>query len=316
LQEFASGRDLADFFTRGNAVLRPKKSKFVLKVISGLRASLVARLQIVGVCSISERPVLTEEEPTNEIVPERQSSDTSAFDDIYVPGIGVRGALGDDGPESFQCWSSIREGCSRGAAFVSRSTIQTFGNVRRTRSRLAVKLTRIGIEIQTVIGHRRKFLVHLRNCAGRDLRKTQKRLTNTGQNTVRNLRSASNNKLSLSQPVTECVARVLQGTRFRLLRVAETTKAQIHGASKYRLSLPPIPVTVLRNSHRTHSLLVTIMVGARNRLRAAAHYNPRLWISANYKLDLTRLRRAASALAVLLVMLVFVIQEIVMVVKH
>jgi hypothetical protein len=177
---------------------------------------------------------LTEDERTNEVVQEELPVETPALDDIYVPGIGVRAALEDTGPEISDSWSLIAGGCARRAAFVNRWSVRTFGSLRRAGSRLVERFTRFGTEIQTAHTHWPRFPMLRANSTWRDLRQTRECLVHVVQTVVSRLRSALKNKLALSVLLTEAVARLLQETRSLLLRAAQIGSAQIDKATKHQ----------------------------------------------------------------------------------
>ncbi len=246
---------------------------------------------------------LAEDAQTNEVVRKLQSNETPTFDDIYVPGIRVRGALSDDGAESSDFGSGVGERCARRVSSVNRWAIRTFGNVRRVGSRLAVRLTRINT--QPGLRYRPKFMAHLTNLHGRDLRQTQRYLFKATQSAISMLRNATRNKVAFSALLTETIS-----------RISRSASTQIHRANEYRPSLPPIAGTVAQNLRRAQSFARGAVVGSRNRLLTDANYKVLLRFAARHKPDLPTLRRAAAPLAILLVMVVFVIQEIVLVIKR
>src|ERR1700686_2897228 len=104
-----------------------------------------------------------EDDRMNGVASELQGSTATAFDDIYLPGIGVRGALSDDAAESSDFRSNIGETCIRWAALVNGWAIRTVRSVRRIGSRLVVKVTNIDIGSQTGIKYRPKFPTQVTN---------------------------------------------------------------------------------------------------------------------------------------------------------
>jgi hypothetical protein len=256
---------------------------------------------------------LAKHNPLNEMR-ELHSNEAPTFDDIYVPGIGVRGALDDDA-ERFDFRSDVRERFARGAAFVSHWAMRTFGAVRGIRSRLAIQLMKTDTQTQTAATYRSKLLRRLKNSHGPDLQRIKSTLYGA-RNAVNTFRIATKTKLALSPPLAQSVNRSWQGIRPWLLRGTQIINAQIHRANQYRQSLPPIRATLVRNVRGTPSFLRSAVIGTRNRLRADAHYKVLLRVSASYKPDLATLRRAAAPLAILLVMVVFVIQQIVVVIQR
>jgi hypothetical protein len=82
------------------------------------------------------------------------------------------------------------------------------------------------------------------------------------------------------------------------------------------MSLPAVSLDVDRNLRRGQSFLRTAAVSSKNRLLTSTNYKALFRVSASYKPDLPALRRAAAPLAILLVMMVFVIQEVVTALKR
>ena len=257
---------------------------------------------------------LAEDAQMNEVVRKLQSNETPRFDDIYVPGIGVRGALSDDGAESSDFRSGVGERCARGAAFLNRWAMRVFGNVRRVGSRLAVRLTRINT--QPAVGYRPKFMAHLTNPHGRDLQQTQRYLFKATQSALSMLRNATRKKLAFSALLTETISRILRKTRSWWQHISRSASAQIHRANQYRLSLPPIAAIVAHNLRPAQSFARGAVVSSRNRLLTDANYKALLRFAVRHKPDVPTLRRATAPLAILLVMVVFVIQEIVLVIRR
>jgi hypothetical protein len=251
----------------------------------------------------------------NGVASELQGSRATAFDDIYVPGIGVRGALSDDAGECSDFRSSIGETCLRGAALVNGWAIRTARNVSRIGSRLAVKVTNIKVGSQTAIKYRPKFPTRVKNRSTRYLAQTGSNLSDAIQTAISRFRSATS-ALALLLPRRETVTRIRQEIQFWLLRVAQSTSVQIQKANRFRLSRSAISKIETRNLRCTPSFLSSTMVDARNRLRVDARYRVTLRSFASCKLDLSTSRRAAAPLAILLIMVVFVIQQIAVAVKH
>ena len=248
-------------------------------------------------------------------VGELQSATAPAFDDIYVPGIGVRGALSDDAEEGSDFRSRVAQGWGRGAELVYAWVSQTVGNFRRVGSLLAVKITRISIGSQVAISRRPKFLTQLTNWRVRYLPQTERSLSNVVQRAVSKLRDGTR-VWALSVPRREAVRQIGQKTRARLLRVSHICCTQIQRVRQFPLPLPPFPEDVARNLRRTSSFLRRAAGNSKARLRINGNYQGMLRTLASAKSDLQTLRRAAAPLAILLAMVVFVIQQIVVVTKR
>ena len=255
----------------------------------------------------------SEPDRINEVAPDLQGSTATAFDDIYLPGIGVRGALSDDAAESFDFRSNVGETCIRWAALVNNWAIQTVRSVRRIGSRLVVEVTNIGS--QTAIKYSSKSLTQVTNWHTRYLPHSGWNLSNALQTAISRFRSATS-ALALLSPRSKSVTRIRQEIQSRLLRVAQSTSVQIQRADRFRLSPSAFSETVARNLRVTQSFLSTVVVDARSRPRIHASYRVMLRTFVICTPDLPTLRRTAAPLAILLIMVVFVIQQIAVAIKH
>ena len=256
-----------------------------------------------------------EDDRINEVASQLQSSTAAAFDDIYVPGIGVRGALSDDAAESSDFRSNIGETCIRWAALVNGRAIRTVRRARRIGSRLAVKVTSIDIRNKIAIKYRPKFLTQVTNWHTRYLPQSGWDFSNALQTAISRFRSATSALAFLPQR-SKTVTRIRQEIQSCLLRVAQSTGAQIQRAERFRWNSSAISETMARNLRCTHSFLSNVVVDARNRLRVDASYRVMLRAFDNCTPDLPALRRTAAPLAILLIMVVFVIQQIAVAIKH
>lgn len=256
-----------------------------------------------------------EDDRIKEVASEQQGSAATAFDDIYLPGIGVRGALSDDAAEGSDLRSGISETCIRWATVVNSRAARTVRGIRSTGSRLVVKVTDIDIRSQTAIKYRPKFPARVTNWYNRSLPQSGRDLSNTLQAAVRRFRSATG-ALALSPSRSKAVTRIRQEIRSWLVRVAQNISTQIQRANRLRPSPPAMSQTVARNLRGTQSFLSKVAVDARNRLRGHASYRVTRRFFVNCTPDLPSLRRGAAPLAILLIMVVFVIQQIAVAIKH
>jgi hypothetical protein len=254
----------------------------------------------------------------NEVGTEQSNKETPTFDDIYVPGIGVRAALDDDGPAGPGFLSEVAQRRTRATAFLNRRAIRTIENVRGVGTRLASTLRTAGAEIRTA-ARRPRFRVHLASSPRRTLKRIHSRLLNATRKADARLRSTTR-KLAVSTVLaTSAAGRKLRIVGARSLRVMRSASVPVHRASQYRLrlpSIPPLPAAIDRNLRRAQSSLRSALTGAGNRLRPVAAYkvSPRFY--ANQRLDPLMLRRALPPLAVLAVIVMFVIEEIATVVRR
>lgn len=256
-----------------------------------------------------------EDDRINEVAPDLQGSPATAFDDIYLPGIGVRGALSDDAAESSDFRPNIGGTCIRWAAVVNGRAIRTVRSVRRIGSRLVVKVTNINIRIKAAVKHRPKFPTQMTNWHARYLPQTGWHPSNVFQAAIRRFRSATS-ALALLPTRSKTVTRIRQEIQSWLRGVAQSTSIQIQRVDRFRLSPSAISETAVRHLRSTQSFLSNVVLDARNRLRVDASYSVRLRAFVNCRPNLPALRRNAAPLAILLIMVVFVVQQIAVAVKH
>ena len=248
----------------------------------------------------------------NEEVSAQQNRDNSEFDDIHVPGLGVRGALADDGPQPSRVWSRARDAYSRRSEFlgqwtsrtasVGQWTSRTAKDVRLAGSRQVVKLTKIGNECKVAVIDGRKFAGTMASSARVRFQTMHVRLAAGTHIAALKLRGEVKHRLAPS------FARSLRESRARFLRVAQTASVHIDRARTQRW--PRILGELRRHSGRAKVFLAgkADLLEARVRRPVVAQFNSRR--SRNLHLDLATWRRASPALAALLVIAAFVFQLI------
>jgi hypothetical protein len=240
-----------------------------------------------------------EQEPDNESCP---------LEHIYIPGIGVRDALGSDSAESPDFWRKFREEYARRATLVSCFAIWSFANASRVVSSLSAQVMSVRTKFEAALTPRPNFSGRLRESAHQYRRRVQSSVTSSIQSVGSRLREIPKYRLPSTAPLVRSTAMILHGAQSRLLCGGR----KIRGAIDSRLSLPAL-LTESKNRHlrKAHSFLRSAAVSARNLLQATDRYRVSVRFSDNYTADLTRLRRAVPALAALLVMIVFVIQALI-----
>ena len=269
---------------------------------------------------------------------EQSCNESPTFDDIYVPGIGVRAALDDDSPAGPGFLSEVAQRRIRAAAFLNRQALGIVENVLGVRTRLASTLRSASTQIRSATAAQRarfrgprfrgprfrgpSFRGHLTSASRRTLQQIHSRFLNAAGKVDARLRTTTR-KLSVSTELaTSAASRKLRIVGARSLLVMRRVRVPVRRGSKYRLHLPSVPPTVAigRNLRRAHSSLRCAVAGAGTRLRPmadyVADYKMPLRFHETYRLDRLRLRRAVPPLAVLAVIVMFVIEEIATVVRH
>jgi len=184
---------------------------------------------------------------------------------------------------------------------------------------MAIRLASLGTETRTAFKGQLRIRLQLAGSARRQWQRARGRISIAAGNAAGGLRIAANKAPVWSARAAEGMARIAQVIGAWLLRTTQIANTGLRKISGYRL--PPIPGTVVRTLTQGQSSLDRAVVRARNRL----HLN-RLHLGAGLKVllsvrtfrkpDQLLLRRAVPPLLVLLVMVLFVIQEIVTVVKR
>jgi hypothetical protein len=253
-------------------------------------------------------------------VPGKQSNEDSMLDDLFVPGIGVRGALADDDLEPSEFWSRARDGYARRMGVFGQWAGRTLKNVRlagsreavRFSARLSVRLSKIGEECRAAFSQNAELARHLMNSASRRLRKTHVRLAIGAHVAVLRFRNTINLgfRNTINVRLSPWLFRILQASRAHFLRGRQVAHLQVGRAGKH---LHQVLKENIRYSRRAQVWLVATAADARDRVRvvgqfAADQLAVDLRISPDFRLNLSTLRRVAPALAALLIIAAFVVQ--------
>jgi hypothetical protein len=227
----------------------------------------------------------SEEFPGNDAIGEVQNDGSAAVDDIFVPGVGVRGVLADDEPAGSALWPPIRAGWER-YVVDTRVREKLRGAAVRLKGGLADARLKSAVALRSGLGMcRQKLLVlaiSIWNC-------TRHIPTELGRGVTASSRQVSLARASISQACS-----------------GEWPLIRARGA---------------RISHHARGLLESVQVGSGAGVRQILEYKPKLRLRSLPKLSSVRfpavrrptlalLRRAAPALAILAVVVVFVAQQI------
>ena len=237
----------------------------------------------------------------NDEISVKRSREDSELDDIHVPGLGVRSALADDGPENPQIWSWARNTYSRQAELVWQWTNRALRAVSLAGSGQVVKLAKVADEGRLALIRGRRLAVDMANLAAQRLRKTHRHLANDAHIAVLKLRSA----IAADDQRARSIARILQERRGEFLRMTQCQRAQIDKVCKQGWTR--ISEEIVRQSRRRQVFLAGTVAGSRT-VRMPFGRGVSVRLSRNFQFDLTTLRRALPALTVLLVIVTFVFQ--------
>jgi hypothetical protein len=238
------------------------------------------------------------------------------FADIFVPGLGVRAALGDDDEHAERppLWSHVRGVYSRTLVVIRRTSGRFSDRARSANLRITVSLQAARSSAKAWSPKFQAQLVHSARGGFQIVRSALQRagdgLGSSGRRAIGALRSTSTAGLARAKPLAQRSARTFQGAGSRMLRATQDACRQIHTDLRRPLRLPRIPAAVVRKTHAAHSLVDRSAGMARERWRSTHFQVASFKTLARYRPTRPNLRRAAPALAVLLAMVVFVIQEI------
>jgi hypothetical protein len=242
--------------------------------------------------------------------PEGEANPSANLDDIFVPGLGVRGALDDDVPHRPWFLPSFMNHCTRMAAFVRRSQEVSRNHLHNIASRSAFAWSNGTRQIQSNLQA---------NVSARasSVAVTLKRIPMQVAGDIRvvatAVRSSTRKWTIVLLPMNTATFKVGQQLRVRLLRARQTARVQLRSFTNLRLPLPQAAAKVARVGHRASLFRQSCATICAKQLRACKV------VVDNYgfqKPSLTKLRRAAPAFGILLVVVVFVIQQFVMAAKR
>lgn len=209
---------------------------------------------------------------------------TPNMDDMYVPGLGVRNALFDDEVQS-SFWLRTRKlrllvlTRMRHSAAISSDFIRSTARQSMFIWNRVSREARISLNSIVALASLKSAAIHLQ--------RREKRQT------------------SATVP-----RGVLRPARIHLLRIRRIT--QIYQGAQWRLHMPQARTGLIRCWQRMRSSLGQLFASSQNLFRAMFSRRPYSRNSRFEVLSLPKLRRAAPALAILILVVVFVIQEVVM----
>jgi hypothetical protein len=252
------------------------------------------------------------DESPNQVVAELQGPVNPTLDDVFVPGIGVRSALADDSPPTRHFFLQIREACARGKTVAKSSAARIFGRVRDVK--FQDTRTQLSPAIKMLASFRSNFSAGLTDSLRHDLRNTRDHLADFGREAVTRIRIATQNT-SITPQAREAMVRAVSVTRSWLPRVTQIAQDQIRRDKRREMPPTLMPAALVRSWHKVQAVLRSWAVWVQSR-RAAVRYPNQFRISINHKRAQVVLRRAAPALGMMLLILVFMIQEIVVAMRR
>lgn len=242
--------------------------------------------------------------------PEGAADPTPNLDDIFVPGLGVRGALDDDAPHRPPFLPSFMNHCTRVAVFVRRSQGVSCNHLRNIVRRSAFAWSIGTRQIQR--NHQVNFSTRAGSAAG-TLKKIPKQLAGDVRSFAITLGSSTRKWTIVLPPMSSSTLRAVSQLRVRLHRARQIAQVQITSFRNLRVPLAQAAAKVARVRRSTSLFRQSCAVAWAKHFRAckvAGH---------NYgfqKPTLAKLRRAAPAFGILLVVVVFMIQQFVMAAKR
>ena len=196
------------------------------------------------------------------------------LDDIYVPGLGVRGALGDDEPRTSPRWPRLRERWVRAGGLANHQVRARFKSFR---TRLAS--TRLP-EFRAAATHSKSAFIRFYTVADR----------------------------TVSRSARASMARASHYVRLQRARVSSTARDRFEACRIWQPDLQPISHAVARCLRRSSTWLRQYVVQGRVLLRRFAS---RLRMLDRCELSWANLRHAVPELSILILTMLFMIQRIV-----
>jgi hypothetical protein len=252
------------------------------------------------------------DESANQVVADLQDPVNPTLDDVFVPGIGVRSALADDSPPTRHFSLQIREACARGKTVAKSSAARIIGKLRD--AKFQDTRTQLSPAIKMLASYRPTFPAGPTNSVRHDLRNTRDHLANYGRQAVTRIRIATRNT-SINPHAREAIWRALTATPSWLLRVRQIAQDQIRRDKRRGFTPTLMPAALVRSRHWVEAILRSSAVWVQS-LREAVRYPNHFRISIDHKRAQVVLRRAAPALGMMLLILVFMIQEIVVAMRR
>lgn len=244
------------------------------------------------------------------IAPEREADPASNLDDIFVPGLGVRGALDDETPSRLSFSPNFAGSFRRALALLRRSKEASCNHLRNLARRSAFTYSSTAARMKMNL--QATFPARL-NSTTNTLRKIQRRFASDARSAATSMANLTGRIVPTLRTTTDLGVRALPHLRVQLLRVRQITRIQTHRLRNLPLGLPRTPLGVRHAYRRARFFLRSSATSMANRLR---EYKSTIHIPRFEKPTLARLRHAAPALGILFVLLVFVIQEFVLAAKR
>jgi hypothetical protein len=284
--------------------------------------------------------------------PEIFESRSSNLDDIFVPGVGVRAALGDDDPEPSRFWPRMAATCTQAKTILRRSGIRTYGGICRSGSRLGVVFASARNQVKA---YHPAWPTRLKQSGAVHFHQARQHADTGAWAAVLKLRNATAAGWARSKPFATSAAQRIRRAPSGLHRAhqhlgigARVAVVKLrNSAAKGWIRSKPFAIGTAQRARILHSRLQQVLQLTRARIQAdlsrslrtsvpLARRRIQSWFErglniASRKLraagvdrlrygvripDWRGLRRALPALAVLVAMVVFVIQRIALAVRR
>ncbi len=250
--------------------------------------------------------------PEFESTDEEQDEVSAPVADVYIPGIGVRAALGyDDEKEPSQLWAHLRGALTRviAGAFGAAATCFRFAaqGGKRAGTSCRVLLASTGEHFRHAVEHRPKLpSIPLDGIRAR-IEKTGSTCRDVGRRAASRVRAAR--QVSLPALPKESIEQGLSSAETWMENSLRAVGRALRGASKVVPDLPTLPVGRVRQglNQAARSVGNAVGQGATGMAGRIARKLPAA--PTDVRLDWPAFRRALPALAVLIVMAAFVFSE-------
>lgn len=242
--------------------------------------------------------------------PEKELNPASELDDIFVPGVGVRGALDDETSPSLSFPSRLSGGLIRLVGLFRRSQELNFDQLRNIARRSAFAWSSTTMRIRTNL--QGSFLAKA-NSAPITMARVGQQLARDARKVASGIRTERQKGVLTLRATSDWAIHALPQLRARLLRAGKIAHVRICGRWKLQERLPRMATGTAPAWRRDRLLLLASVNSIAEPMR---RYTSAIRLSGFQKPTLARLRRAAAPFAILLVIVFFVIQEFVSAAKH
>ncbi len=227
---------------------------------------------------------LPEEESEKEVTPESQADETSQVDDIYVPGLGVRGVLYDDEkPARPAIWPQVRAAFSRGTSAIGRSGSDAVGAFRDFGVRAAAGYSRLSSDLRVAATRKASASKQFSGTLGAGFQKTQQRILKGAQSTAIKFKTETQktlaaHKATVSERFTSNLGSGIRKARQSVAEHTRSNAGRLKSATQRYLAAakPRVKTGTVQFFQASRAHLARFAKSASAQTSKARAYRPRL----------------------------------------